>query len=148
MFDIIIIGAGAAGLACARDLSGAGKRICILEGRDRIGGRIFTRHFADLPLPVELGAEFIHGEAETTFAIVEAAALTAYELPDDHSWATRGRWTEVSDFWGQVEKVRSRIRATHDISFADFLKTQKKLAPRVRAMTLQFVEGYHAAHAD
>ena len=61
MFDVIIIGAGAAGLACARDLSGAGKRLCILEARDRIGGRIFTIHTPDLPLPIELGAEFVHG---------------------------------------------------------------------------------------
>jgi monoamine oxidase len=147
-FDIIIIGAGAAGLSCARDLSGAGKRVCILEGRDRIGGRIFTRHSADLPLPIELGAEFIHGEAHATFSIVEAAALTAYELPDDHWWSAGGRWAEVKDFWGTIDKVRSRIRAEHDLSFADFLKKQRSLEPRVREMALGFVEGYHASHAD
>ena len=56
-FDVIVIGAGAAGLAAARDLSSAGRKVCILEGRERIGGRIFTIHAADLPLPIELGAE-------------------------------------------------------------------------------------------
>jgi monoamine oxidase len=147
-FDIIIIGAGAAGLSCARDLSGAGKRICILEARDRVGGRILTRHAADLPLPIELGAEFIHGEAHTTFAIVEAAALTAYELPDDHWWCAGGRWTEVKDFWGAIDRIRARIRPHHDISFAEFLKTQRSLKPRLRQMALGFVEGYHASHAD
>ncbi|HEX7421232.1 MAG TPA: FAD-dependent oxidoreductase, partial [Thermoanaerobaculia bacterium] len=72
-FDVVVIGAGAAGLAAARELSGAGKRVCLLEARPRLGGRIHTLHVADLPLPVELGAEFIHGQPDETFSIVEAA---------------------------------------------------------------------------
>jgi len=51
-FDVIIIGAGAAGLAAARELSGAGKSVAVLEARSRIGGRIWTTHFPDLPLPI------------------------------------------------------------------------------------------------
>lgn len=147
-FDIIIIGAGAAGLSCGRDLSSSDQRICIVEARERAGGRIFTQHFADLPLPVELGAEFIHGEPEQTFAIVEAAALTAYQLPDDHWWSRNGRWTDVHDFWAQMVKVRAKIPGGRDMSFADFLKTQRRMPKRLRDMALSFVEGYHAAHAD
>ena len=146
--DVIIIGAGAAGLACARDLSGAGKRICILEARDRIGGRIFTIHVPDLPLPLELGAEFIHGEAHDTFAIVEAAALAAYELPDNHWWSARGRWRQVADFWNQIERLRRRIPKGKDTSFAEFLKRHPSIPPQLRAMAVSFVEGYHASHAD
>ena len=41
-FDYAVIGAGAAGLAAARSLSGAGKRVCVLEARTRIGGRVLT----------------------------------------------------------------------------------------------------------
>ena len=70
-FDVVIIGAGAAGLAAGRALSGAGKRVCLLEARDRIGGRVSTLHLPDLPLPIELGAEFIHGERSSTFSIVD-----------------------------------------------------------------------------
>ena len=148
-FDVIVIGAGAAGLAAARDLSGAGKKVCILEGRDRIGGRILTMHPADLPLPIELGAEFIHGEAEDTFAIVDAAALTAYQLPDTRWWSTRGRWHLENDFWEKMDRVRRKIPAkAHDISFAEFLERQRKLAPHLKKMATDFVEGYHAAHAD
>ena len=62
--DVAVIGAGAAGLAAARELSGAGRRVVVLEARERIGGRIFTLHPPDFALPIELGAEFIHGEAE------------------------------------------------------------------------------------
>ena len=147
--DTIIIGAGAAGLAAARDLSGSRKSIIILEARPRIGGRMFTLHEPNIALPIELGAEFVHGEAEETFKIVEAAALLAYQLPDDHWWSARGPWRQIHDFWTTVAHVRRKIPAhAHDISFAEFLKRQKKIAPRVKRMTLDFVEGYHASHAD
>ncbi|PYO72896.1 MAG: flavin monoamine oxidase family protein, partial [Gemmatimonadetes bacterium] len=42
--DVLIVGAGAAGLAAARDLSQAGLHLAVIEARPRIGGRIFTRH--------------------------------------------------------------------------------------------------------
>ena len=147
-FDVIIIGAGAAGLACARDLSGCGKRVCVLEARDRAGGRIDTRRIDGLPLPIELGAEFIHGESETTFAIVDAASLAAYQLPDTHCWSVNGKHTPIADFWTTLAKVRRPIaRLRHDVSFDEYLRA-RKLTPRVREMAWNFVEGYHAAHAD
>ena len=148
-FDVAIIGAGAAGLAAARELSGAGKRLCILEARQRVGGRIYTLHNSDLPLPIELGAEFIHGEAHTTFGVVEAAALKACELPDDHWWSANGQWKRIPDFWGEIDRVRRQIGALkRDVSFAAFLRSRRKLSPRLRRLVWNFVEGYHASHAD
>jgi monoamine oxidase len=148
-FDAIVIGAGAAGLAAARALSGRGKRVCLLEGRDRIGGRVHSLHISGLPLPIELGAEFIHGEAATSFSIVGAAGLLACELPDNHWWSRGGRWTLVRDFWGEIDRVRRRIGALRrDVSFDEFLRTRRNLAPRLRERARMFVEGYHAAHAD
>jgi monoamine oxidase len=147
-FDVAIIGAGAAGLAAARVLSGAGKRVVILEARPRTGGRIHTLHPGDLPLPIELGAEFIHGESETTFSIVDAASLIACELPDDHWWSSNGKREKIADFWGGIDRIRARIGSLRrDVSFAEFLRTQK-LPPRMRALACNFVEGYHASHAD
>jgi len=120
----------------------------VLEARDRIGGRIHTLHQPGLALPIELGAEFIHGEVAETFDIVDAAALLVYELPDDHWWSRRGRWTRMNDFWGDMARVRSRIGDGPDRSFADFLKGQRSLPPRLKELAMNFVEGYHAAHAD
>ena len=61
----LIIGAGFAGLAAARDLTDANEKIIILEARNRIGGRAYTnRDFADIP--VEFGGEFIHGSDAPT----------------------------------------------------------------------------------
>ena len=58
---IIILGAGAAGLAAARELAERGRQIIIVEARNRIGGRIHTLRDPKLKIPIELGAEFIHG---------------------------------------------------------------------------------------
>ena len=147
--DVIIIGAGAAGLACARELSGAGKRLCIVEARDRAGGRIDTHHIDGVGIPIELGAEFIHGESETTFAIVDAAALAAYELPDTRWWSRRGKWIRIHDFWRDMAKVRRPIsRLRRDVSFDEYLRSRRDLSPRMCELAWTFVEGYHAAHAD
>lgn len=148
-FDVVVIGAGAAGLSAARELSGAGQRVCVVEARERVGGRIHTLHVAGLPLPVELGAEFIHGEAHETFSIVQAAALIACELPDTHWWSREGQWDPLPDFWDRIDEVRSRIGSLrHDISFDEFLRSHRNIAPRLRELVRNFAEGYHAAHAE
>jgi phytoene dehydrogenase-like protein len=148
-YDVAVIGAGAAGLACSRELSGSGKRICLLEARDRAGGRIDTRRLSGIALPIELGAEFIHGESESTFAAVDAASLLAYQLPDNHWWSANGKWSIVDDFWAEIERVRRRIPdRKRDLSFAQFLRTHREIPPRLRELACTFVEGYHAAHAD
>ena len=148
-FDVAVIGAGAAGLAAARTLSGAGKRVCLIEARQRAGGRISTLHLPDLPVPIEFGAEFLHGEAASTFEIVDAAALPVYELRADQWFSHDGSFTRIRDFWGEMNRVRARIgRLKHDVSFAEFLRKQRGLSPRTRKLACNFVEGYHAAHAD
>jgi monoamine oxidase len=147
-FDVIVIGAGVAGIAAARALSGAGKQVCIIEARQRLGGRVLTIHDHASPLPIELGAEFIHGSAPDTFAIVDAASLLAYQLPDNHWWSRDGRWQLIDDFWQRIDRVRARIGEGPDRSFADFLKAQRSLPPKIRELALNFVEGYHAAHAE
>lgn len=121
----------------------------MIEGRDRAGGRIDTRHIDGLPVPIEMGAEFIHGESETTFPIVDAAGLAAYELPDTHFWSARGKFSTIADFWRDMAKLRRPIaRLKRDVSFDEYLQSRRGLSPRMRAMAWNFVEGYHAAHAD
>src|SRR6188474_3026409 len=72
--DVLVIGAGAAGLAAARMLANAGRRVIVLEARERIGGRVWTdRSFASVP--VERGAEFIHGQQADSWAWVRRAGL-------------------------------------------------------------------------
>jgi monoamine oxidase len=72
--DVLIVGAGAGGLAAARALADSGRRVIVLEARDRIGGRVWTDRTLG-PIPVERGAEFIHGARAESWALVQRAGL-------------------------------------------------------------------------
>jgi monoamine oxidase len=77
--SVLVIGAGAAGIAAAWRLQAASHRVTVLEARGRIGGRIWTAR--DLaPYPVELGAEFLHGTTMLTWELLKEFHLTP--LPD------------------------------------------------------------------
>jgi len=89
MADVIVIGAGAAGIAAARRLRAAGRDVTVLEARDRVGGRVFTA--LDLaPFPVELGAEYIHGEHVVTWRWLRELGLAAIARGDGSWWAFAG----------------------------------------------------------
>src|SRR4029077_3248645 len=103
--DVLVLGAGAAGLAAARALSHAGLRVTVIEARPRVGGRILTLHDPRSPVPIELGAEFIHGEAAETLPLAQAAGLAVVELPDEHELASAGRLKPMGDFWGLVDRM-------------------------------------------
>lgn len=148
--EVIVIGAGASGLAAARSLREHGVRVEVLEARDRIGGRVLTHRDPRAPAPIELGAEFVHGSAPEVMAIVREAGLIAVDVPEDR-WELRGRRRIPSkDFWKRLEHIMSRMSASRvpDRSFHEFLATApggRKLA-RDRALAREFVEGFHAAN--
>jgi monoamine oxidase len=150
--DVVVIGAGAAGLAAASELSRAGRSVTVLEARSRIGGRILTRHDPLSPVPIELGAEFVHGETAETMKVLGAARLRVDELPDEHFRSHEGRLAPVGDFWELVEGMRHdlakrRHRHAGDFSVDKYLRQSRLPAVR-RTMLRQFVEGFHAARAD
>jgi monoamine oxidase len=64
--DVVVVGAGAAGLMAARELMRVGYSVVVLEAGDYVVGRVRTLHETNAGMPLELGAEFIHGEARET----------------------------------------------------------------------------------
>src|SRR5712675_979065 len=86
----IVVGAGAAGLMMARELARAGKRVTILEARDRCGGRIFPLPADEFGYRAEGGAEFVHGDAPVTCALVAKAGLSLIPTQGARRHAERG----------------------------------------------------------
>ncbi|MBA8989325.1 monoamine oxidase [Curtobacterium pusillum] len=77
--DVVVVGAGAAGLAAARALNRAGRRVVVLEARDRIGGRTWTD--SALGVPVDLGASWIHGiDGNPLWALASAFGIETVEF--------------------------------------------------------------------
>jgi monoamine oxidase len=149
--DVLVIGAGVAGLAAARDLCAAGLRVTVLEARDRIGGRVHTLRDGSMSLPVELGAEFVHGMPRETWEVIDAAGLAACEVTDTHWWEEGGALARLDDFWSQLEEVMTRIDpAGGDRSFREFLDEccRDERSRRAKPLATSYVEGFHAARTE
>src|SRR6185295_1486376 len=149
--DVIIIGAGAAGLSAARDLGKAGLSVVGFEARSRGGGRIFTQHDPDSTLPIELGAEFIHGKSNESVSIVKEAHLDVEEVTGRHWFVDDGKLSGSGEFWSAVEKVLEKMRDdVRDCSFEDFLRSlpDDEYSPRAKEIAKRFVEGFHAAQSE
>ena len=118
----IIIGAGIAGLSAGYHLKQAGKNAIILEGRDRIGGRVWTnRDFADFP--IEFGAELIHGTADyvNTWEWVHKLGLNTLhwqKTVDSMIRLEDGRWLTMKD----ARKVSPELEATRSWDLGDVSK--------------------------
>ncbi|HEX9292387.1 MAG TPA: NAD(P)/FAD-dependent oxidoreductase [Gemmatimonadales bacterium] len=150
--DVLVLGAGAAGLAAARDLSHAGLRVTIIEARPRVGGRILTLHDSRSPVPLELGAEFIHGERAETLSLAQAAGLAVLELPGLHDLATAGRFKAMDGFWQLVDRMnhdlaRRLVRRGRDFPVSEYLDS-RSVPPSRRGMLRDFLQGFYAAHPD
>lgn len=151
MPDVVVIGAGAAGLSAARALHERDLDVVVLEARERIGGRIFTHRDRGTSIPIELGAEFIHGSAPELTDILREAKLASCDI-SGRRWQTVGESLRpTDDFWERLDRVMRRLdpKRRPDRSFQEFLDKRpggRRLA-RARALALQFVQGYHAADA-
>jgi len=147
--DVIIIGAGAAGLAGARDLAARSLRVIVLEARDRLGGRVWsTAPRKDLP-PAELGAEFIHGTAPQTMALLRDAKQRAISLTGAFFALHDGARLEDDDPpFSAATKLFDRVAdLAEDESVDRFLHRfdgDQKLQ-RTAALARAFVEGFDAA---
>jgi monoamine oxidase len=149
--DALIIGAGAAGLAAARDLSVAGRKVIVLEARDRIGGRIFTYKDPSEPIHIELGAEFVHGKSPELWHIAQKAHLELYEVSERHWYLENGKLTKSDDFWTKIESLIDKMKLLDtDQSFKDFLSSlpDDEETRRAEAMAVRYVEGFHAANIE
>ena len=149
MTDAVVVGAGAAGLMCARELARAGRSVLVLEASHRVGGRVLTLFETHAGVPIELGAEFVHGDAPVTTRLLDEARLATVPVSGGHVRSDHGELSPQGPMWERMSRVfalMSRKRRT-DRSFQAFLDTRPggaRLA-RERELARGFVQGFNGA---
>jgi monoamine oxidase len=142
--DVVVVGAGMAGLTAARALAEAGLRVLVVEAQERIGGRILTQHVAGEA--IELGAEFIHGRPPELWALIDEAGLETYERGGAQVCFEDGTLTNCGGRMDEAFEPLEKLEHFDgpDITFAEYLD-QEKIPENARERMIGYVEGFNAA---
>ena len=146
-YDVIIVGAGAAGLMAMRDLLAAGYNVCLLEAGDTAGGRIETITEDGFDMPVETGSEFIHGKLPVTFKLIKEAGLSYEVVKGDMIGVQNGVWQkeEHDEHWDEFTQQLDKLKT--DLSIHEFLNkyfSDPKYL-QLRQSVQRFAEGFDLA---
>jgi phytoene dehydrogenase-like protein len=141
--EVVIVGAGVSGLSAARLLARFGVECLVLEGSHRIGGRLYTLRRPGWQLPIELGAEFVHGRPTPTLAL---GAGSVHLVHVAETRVRGGRTPEpMANVWQSFAAiVEPARRAPPYESVAGFLE-RVQAADAERETVRTMVEGYHGA---
>lgn len=141
----VVVGGGIAGLAAASQLLQRGCHVTVLEAKERLGGRIHT--VGHRRLPIELGAEFVHGKNPALLQAIRSAGLTTLKMPDAFQVWQKDGFGPV-DVWTKLERLIAKVNLkAPDCSFETFLNRQK-LDPFSSQLAAAFAEGFNAARVD
>jgi monoamine oxidase len=146
--SILIIGAGAAGLMAARELSARGHFVTLLEARERVGGRIHTIHSSAFSVPVEAGAEFVHGKLPVTLQLLQQAGIGYEPIAGKMVEVRNGHWhrqRSMVDGWNTLMEHLQTLK--EDMTVREFLDTHFAGDRYIdlRRSVQRFAEGYDGA---
>lgn len=145
---IIIIGAGAAGLMAARELSGAGLPVTVLEAGTVPGGRIHTIHGEGFSGPVEAGAEFVHGQLPLTMQLLKEAGIPHLPVKGGRIRVQNGKWIgqeAIGEHWEELMEKMAGL--TPDMPVVEFLSRYfpEEKYTGLRNSVKGFAEGFDLA---
>jgi monoamine oxidase len=138
---VLVLGAGAAGLAAGAALARRTVAVTVLEARQRIGGRVDTRLDPVLGIPVEHGAEFVHGRPARTLELARQAHARLRGVPDRHLRRSARRLSDAGRVFGEAEQLLAR-GTRDDEPFATVLRRSRARAD-VASMARAFVRGFY-----
>ncbi|HEY2408822.1 MAG TPA: NAD(P)/FAD-dependent oxidoreductase [Polyangiaceae bacterium] len=146
--DVIVIGAGMAGLTVSRELAREGLAVELLEARDWAGGRVITAHSPEHPFPIELGAEFVHGRPEPTVQLAREANVELVPLGDRHLIRRGGHFDDMAAVWQTLADLFHHANLSPaDLSVAELLE-RTSVDPDMHQLCRDVVEGFEAAPSD
>jgi len=125
-YDTIVIGAGFAGLAAARELGQRGQNVLVLEGAPRIGGRAWSSRLGDVP--IELGGGYVHWSQPHIWADISRYGLSVEERPSYSSTNAMSRtrfWMDGALREGFSKEEAADIKA----AFAAYLAPAREVFP-------------------
>ncbi len=151
--DVIVIGAGIAGLAAFKRLHQGGLNVLVLEARDRLGGRIHTIRPEGLRYPVELGAEFVHGRFPGFWESLDASGVRLNDTCVNHWTSVNGVLKPEEDYYKLIDGFFAELdkeanQSEQDMSVAAFAAVLEQRDPSMAAACqagMEFVENYLAA---
>jgi monoamine oxidase len=116
--DVVVVGAGFAGLAAARSLAAAGAAPIVLEARERVGGRVFDRALSDSTV-LELGAAFVGPGQDRMLALAQAMGIETFPTYTEGS--------NLVEVGGRISRYSGTIPRLSPLTLADIGMTQLKL---------------------
>ena len=126
--DVVVIGAGLAGLAAARDLVAAGKEVVVVEARDRVGGRVLNEDIGDGKV-VEVGGQWIGPTQDRMAALARELEVETFPT-----------WTEgenLIEHDGRLRRYRGTIPRLNPLALVDVELAQRRLNRLARTVPLE-----------
>lgn len=148
--DVTVIGAGVAGVAAAVQLKRAGIDVICLEAASRIGGRVFTMHDSLAGLPIELGAEFVHGRSPEIWELISGRNMRVFEHNTRALYFENGRQVHDREIGELADRLLGRMAKSHrkrDESFEQYLRRSRDSA-EAKKWARVYVEGFNAACSE
>ena len=123
--DVLVIGAGAAGLMAAYQLTKKGKKVIVVEARKRTGGRVHTINHESFFQHAELGAEFVHGDLPVTLNLLKEAGITYEAAGGEMVRFVKGQFADDGGFIEDWDILIERLNELkEDTNIWDFLLTE------------------------
>ncbi|MFF2082804.1 flavin monoamine oxidase family protein [Nocardia sp. NPDC058176] len=129
LVDVIVVGAGAAGLTAARALVAAGREVVVLEARVRVGGRTLNLEVPGSDTYVEAGGMWVGPGQDRVLALVDELGFATFP--------THVQGVNVGEFAGRMTRFSGRIPRLNPLVLADIGLTQLRLDRSARRIPLQ-----------
>ena len=135
--DVVVVGAGVAGLVAARELSRAGQDVLVLEARDRVGGRLLNAPLPD-GSPIDVGGQWVGPTQHRVMALIDELGLSTFP--------THMAGRHIAELGGSRSDYTGRIPRLDPVTLADIGQTQWRLDRM--AASIPTAEPWRSARAD